>query len=427
MSFKNPCSARMGFFYVPIPHSCIKRHILLNFQHLPLLTISYMRFYRLTRLPILFLSCLLVSCSSTKKAIRVQPVSTMNSIRLLGQYDIPYGLSFKNTTVGGLSGIDYDSKNGLYYLICDDRSAINPARFYTAKIFVSQSGIDSIVFVSVNYLLQQDGTTFPNNKKDPQHTPDPEAIRFNPVSNTLVWSNEGERIVKDKQVVLSNPTVHIIDTTGKYTGHFQIPANLYMNPGIKGPRQNSVLEGMSFADNYASLFVNVEEPLYDDGPRADTTNSNAYIRIMKFDVKTGINTKQYAYPLDPVAYRPDPPDAYMINGVPDILFMGDDKLLVIERSFSTGRLACAVKLYIADLSEATDISKVPSLQSGILFNAARKKLLFNMDETGRYIDNVEGICFGPVLPNGKKSLLLVADNNFNPIQKSQVFLFEINE
>ena len=386
-----------------------------------------MRFYRFITPAILLISAVLFSCSTSQKVTQVQPVSTLKSIRLLGQYDIPYGLSFKNTTVGGLSGIDYDSKHGLYYLICDDRSAINPARFYTAKIFVTQTGIDSIAFVSVNYLLQPDGTTFPNNKKDPHHTPDPEAIRFNPVNNTLVWSNEGERIVNDKQVVLSNPTVHIIDTSGKYAGHFQLPANLQMHSEKKGPRQNSVLEGMSFADNYASLFINVEEPLFDDGPRADTTNNNAYIRILKFDVKSRLNTKQYAYPLDAVPYRPDPPDAYMINGVPDILFIADDKLLVIERSFSTGRLACAVKLYIADLSVASDISKIPSLQTGLSFKAAAKKLLFNMDETGTYIDNIEGICFGPVLPNGKKSLLLVADNNFNPIQKSQVFLFEINE
>jgi hypothetical protein len=49
----------------------------------------------------------------------------------------------------------------------------------------------------------------------------------------------------------------------------------------KGPRQNGVLEGITFADNYTSLFVNVEEPLYEDGPRADTIDNNAFIRILK--------------------------------------------------------------------------------------------------------------------------------------------------
>lgn len=415
----------MGFFYALSVCSIANSHHQLIFQHVPLPTIFFMGFYRATML--LLLNCMFFSCSISKKVTHVQPVSEIKSIRFLGQYDIPYELTFKNTTIGGLSGIDYDSKNDWYYFICDDRSAINPARFYTARIFISNTGIDSVSFVSVNYLMQPDGSTFPNNKKDPQHTPDPEAIRYHPVNNHLVWSNEGERIVNNKQVILSNPSVHIIDTKGNFSDSFKLPENLYMQQVTKGPRQNSVLEGMSFANNYTSLYVNVEEPLYDDGPRADTTDNNAYIRILKFDVKTKINTNQYAYALDPVPYKPNPPDAYMINGVPDILFIGDDKLLVIERSFSTGRLACAVKLYIADLSGATDISQVPFLQSGISFTAARKKLLLNLDETGTYIDNIEGICFGPVLPNGKKSLLLVADNNFNPIQKSQVFLFEINE
>ena len=50
-----------------------------------------------------------------------------------------------------------------------------------------------------------------------------------------------------------------------------------------------------------------------------------------------------------------------------------------------------------------------------------------MDDLGIYVDNIEGVTFGPLLPNGKKTLLLVADNNFNPIEQSQVFLFEISE
>ena len=48
-----------------------------------------------------------------------------------------------------------------------------------------------------------------------------------------------------------------------------------------------------------------------------------------------------------------------------------------------------------------------------------------MDDLGIYIDNIEGITFGPILPDGKRSLLFVADNNFNPLEKTQFLLFEI--
>ena len=48
-----------------------------------------------------------------------------------------------------------------------------------------------------------------------------------------------------------------------------------------------------------------------------------------------------------------------------------------------------------------------------------------MDDLGRYIDNIEGVTFGPVLPNGHESVIFIADNNFSPLEKTQVFLFEV--
>ena len=48
-----------------------------------------------------------------------------------------------------------------------------------------------------------------------------------------------------------------------------------------------------------------------------------------------------------------------------------------------------------------------------------------MDDLGIYIDNIEGVTFGPTLPNGHQTLLFVADNNFNPLEQSQLLLFEV--
>ena len=191
-------------------------------------------------------------------------------MRLIGEYDMPHNLLFGGTTVGGLSGIDYDSKQGVYYMISDDRSAINPARYYTAKIFFTEKKIDSVVFVKVTTLLQKNGTAYPNTKQDPAHTPDPEALRYNPVTRKMIWTSEGERIVKGKDTVLENPAITIISPDGKYIDTFPLPKNLRMQATENGPRQNGVLEGMSFANGYKTLYVNVEEPLYEDGPKADT-------------------------------------------------------------------------------------------------------------------------------------------------------------
>ena len=378
------------------------------------------------RICLLYCFVILASCNDLKK-ISQPPANNISAIKLLGKYEIPYNLQYNKTTVGGLSGIDYDIKNDQYYLISDDRSDINPARFYTAKIFITPKGIDSIRFVNVASLLQKGNIIYPNKKTDRFHVPDPEAIRYNPIKKELVWSSEGERIVKENDTVLINPSIITISRGGAFKNNFELPDNLIMHVTEKGPRQNGVLEGISFADNYRSLFVNVEEPLYEDGPRADLTDNNAYIRILKFDVASKKNIAQYGYKLEPVAYPPTPATAFKINGVPDILNIGENKFLVIERSFSTGRLACTIRVFITSLDGATDIKNTGSLKNNPNFKPATKKLLLNMDDLGIYIDNIEGMTFGPMLPNGHKTLLFVADNNFDVKEKAQLLLFEVIE
>ncbi|HEY1871275.1 MAG TPA: esterase-like activity of phytase family protein, partial [Chitinophagaceae bacterium] len=113
------------------------------------------------------------------------------------------------------------------------------------------------------------------------------------------------------------------------------------------------------------------------------------------------------------------------NGVPDILWIGENKLIVLERSFSTGIPACTIRVFLADLNGASNIADVNSLQSHPATKPIIKKLLLNMDDLDRYIDNIEGVTFGPVLPNGHRTLIFVADNNFSLHQKTQLLLFEI--
>ena len=381
--------------------------------------------FMLKRKTFLFLlfSCYIFSCTTVKK-IPSQASQNITTLKFLGGYVIPNDLNYKDTRVGGLSGIDYDALHDQYYMVSDDRSAINPARFYTAKIFFTQKGIDSVRFVKVNSMLQPNGKVYPNSSQDPLHTPDPEAIRYNPILNQLIWSSEGERIIKGKDTILENPAITIISPEGKFLDSLPVPDNLYMRSTEMGPRQNSVFEGLGFADNYKTLFVSVEEPLYEDGPRADVKETNTCIRILKYSLGERKNTAQYAYKLEPLAYLST---GYKINGVSDILALGDNKLMVIERSFSTGRLACTIRLFLADLGEASDIKNIPSLKNDRSFKPATKKLLLNMDSLGIYIDNIEGLTFGPKLPNGHKTILFIADNNFNLLQQSQLLLFEVSE
>ena len=378
-----------------------------------------------------FLTChlLLIACftaNAQNDAAQKRTCYPIQSISWLGEFDISNNRQFDSTTIGGLSGIDYDAATNTYYLISDDRSQINPARFYTANISISLKGIDSVKFTGVHFMLQPDGKPYPNSEQNPSKTPDPEAMRFDPVHQRLVWTSEGERIVRAKDTVLENPTIISIDKSGKYLDSFPIPANLKMHAWEKGPRQNGVLEGLAFDHQFKTMYVSVEEPLYEDGPRADTSATPAYIRILKYNTLTHLNTRQYAYRLDQVAYAPKPSTAFKINGVSDIMSLENDRLLVIERSYSSGRLSCTIKAYQVDLNDASDISRL-SLAKHPSFVPVKKKLLLNFDSLGKFIDNIEGVCFGPRLANGKRSLIFVSDNNFNAFQKTQLLLFEVNE
>jgi hypothetical protein len=373
----------------------------------------------------IFFICLqvLLGCHTSQK-IAGNKTDSISQLKFLSEDTVAYGQQFNGTVIGGLSGIDYDAKRDVYYTVSDDRSEHNPARFYTAKIRVTDNKIDSVEFIDVKSLLQKDGTVYPNSKHDPYHTPDPEALRYNPAQDEFVWSSEGERIVRPGVIVLEDPSVIAINRNGNYKDSFALPANMHMQATEKGPRQNSVFEGVAFSGDDKYLFVSVEEPIYEDGPRADV-NRSAWTRIIKFDAKTRMPIAQYAYLLEPVARPAKPPESFKINGIPDILCIGKNKLIVLERSFSTGTEGCTIRVFLADLNGATNIANVNSLQSQPVSKPIAKKLLLNMDDLGRYIDNIEGVTFGPVLPNGHRTLIFVADNNFTSKQKTQFLLFEV--
>ncbi len=351
-------------------------------------------------------------------------IKSLSSLKFLSEYEVPFNKAFMNTKIGGLSGIDYDSANQVYYVISDDRSGFNPVRYYTVKVILSGNGIDSVQFIGMNFLLQENGNTFPNSKTDAQLTPDPESIRYNPVTHQLIWTSEGERGKRQDHFVLQNPAINISDRDGKNKGTFPVAKNLQMTESEIGPRQNGALEGLTFADHYKVLYASMEEPLHEDGPRADLSN-NSPIRIYKYDVREKKIAAQYAYALESVARAPVPATAFKVNGISEILSFGKDKLLVMERSFSTGRLACSVKIFKADLQLATDVSSVASLADPSPIKFAKKELLLDMDSLDRYIDNIEGMTFGPRLSNGHQTLIFISDNNFVPLEKTQFLLFEV--
>jgi hypothetical protein len=350
---------------------------------------------------------------------------SISSLKFIGQYTFPHNRYFRNTVVGGLSGIDYDRANDQYYLVCDDRSERNVARYYSARIPVSEKGIDTVMFSDFKPLLDSTGRAYPGVRENRWRTPDPESIRYNGATGEVVWSSEGEREIFQKDTVLIDPVIQVIGTDNKYKSSYRLPGNLRMQATESGPRQNGVLESLAFTDDFASLYTCLEEPLYQDGPRPSTVETKSWVRIYKFDAKSQVNTAQYAYKLEKVAYPASPPTAFKVNGVSEILYLAPDKLLTVERSYSTGSFAFVIKVFIADLSKAENIAGNSSLIKTPPRQAAIKKLILDMSKLNVFVDNIEGVTFGPTLLNGHQTLIFVADNNFKSLERNQFLLFEV--
>ncbi|MGH3048168.1 MAG: esterase-like activity of phytase family protein, partial [Gaiellaceae bacterium] len=124
-----------------------------------------------------------------------------------------------------------------------------------------------------------------------------------------------------------------------------------------------------------------------------------------------------------------PPTNFAVNGLVELLPLNNQFLLSMERSFSVGAPGTGntIKLYIVALPGATNVNGLHSLAGAHeRVRPARKTLLLDLDALGIPLDNVEGMAFGPDLPDGRRSLLLVSDNNFSPIQFTQFLLFAVS-
>ena len=55
----------------------------------------------------------------------------------------------------------------------------------------------------------------------------------------------------------------------------------------------------------------------------------------------------------------------------------------------------------------------------------QKRLLLDMSALGIYIDNIEGVTWGPRMADGRRTLLFVSDNNFDTAQQTQFLLFSV--
>ena len=335
-------------------------------------------------------------------------------LQFLGQHIIPTGTQFEGTEFGGLSGIAFDSRRQVFYALSDDPSQIDPARFYTLRIGVT-GGAPTVQILDVTTLTDA-GQPFPAQSLDP------EGLALTG-SRTLVITSEGfaNRLI--------DPWVREFSLEGRRLRDLPVPDAFRPNAGgTRGVRLNLGFESASATPDGRWVFSGTEGALVQDGPPA-TVAAGSPARLLRYDLWLGALDRQYVYPTDPIARAPVPPTAFAVSGLVELLPFDTQSLLSMERSFSVGvpGTGNTIKLYTVSVEGADDVNGIESV-APILgsIETAQKSLLLDLDALGLPLDNVEGMDFGPTLPDGRRSLILVSDNNFAPAQFTQFLLFAIS-
>ncbi|MEB3312426.1 MAG: esterase-like activity of phytase family protein [Snowella sp.] len=345
------------------------------------------------------------------------------SLDFLGEYELPK-TAFQDTNVGGLSGITYDRQEDLFYAVSDDRK---DPRFYTLKINLknhenNHPQIEKINIERVTFLKNPQGEIYP------PLTTDFEGIGLTP-RRTVFISSEGD----NQRKIL--PFIGEFDlVTGQLKNDLRLPQR-YLSPKKNDEDQSP--RGIQNNLGFESLAVGASSTLKDDPFRLFTANENPLFQDVDLEkLPKELPLRFLHYVINPIGdpiivsenlYLLDPaPSGTFSNGLNDIVTLNQEGYFIsLERNF--GLAGFGVKLFQVVNANATDTSRITSFKNGIGdVEPLRKKLLLDLDELGIDLDNLEGLTFGPKLPDGSQSLILVSDDNFSDRQINQFLLFRLN-
>jgi hypothetical protein len=341
--------------------------------------------------------------------------SAAPKLEFLGEEILPTGLQFEGTEVGGLSSIAYDAERDLYYVIADDASVIDPARYYTFELDVADGNLDpgDVVVDDVTTLLDAAGLPFA-------------AASFDP---------EGLALTKDDELVITSegiatrlipPWVRLFGLDGRQRADLPVPLAFIPDaiPQTRGVRQNLGFESGATVGPY--FYTGSEGALVQDGPAAGL-GVESPARLLRYNLKTGRPDRQYVYVTEAIAEPPVPPTNFAVNGLVELLALDKHSFLSMERSFSVGAPGTGntIKLFTVEISGAQNVNGRERLTG--TEQPVTKELLLDLDALGIPLDNVEGMAFGPDLADGRRTLVLVSDNNFAPAQFTQFLLFAFSE
>lgn len=341
-------------------------------------------------------------------------------LRFIGDQNISTGEKFKETELGGLSGLAYDKSKNKIIAICDDRSALNDARFYQFDLKLDEKNF-KVTPSEVVILKAPDGKPFKKGLVD-----------FEGITlwgDDVIVSSEGW-INKEPSV---DPEIFRFTRNGEYKMSLPIPEQFLTKKGtVKyGPRDNLVFEALSSSKDGKVLWAGMEEALFQDD-RTSTPSYESTVRLIQYkDLKP---VKQVAYKMEKVPSIPVAGLTVGETGLSEILAVDENHFYSIERSYMPLAKKVVIRLFYNTVTDkTTDVSKSDSLEKSLKdLKLVEKELVADLENFKNQmsvdfqnLDNIEGITFGPVLSNGHETIVLVSDNNFKKNQRTQFLAFEI--
>ena len=347
----------------------------------------------------LFLALFAASCAPAVPPPRAAAAIPKLSLLGAGPLVIPSRTRVDGLRVGGLSGI-VRAPDGTWLAVVDNEGE-TPARVFRLGFAVGQEGAvrerkDRRVARGAIRLEGLNGQTFDGKNFDG------EGIALE-LSGRLLVSSETE------------PSIREFSPTGQLIGTLPVPP-FFLTAKGRGTRGNQGFESLTLEPGGDVLWTANERALQQDAP--DDPAKPSPVRLLRYERRgeAFAPAAQYVYEVEPIA--PPPGQGFSIRGLAELLAVPGGSLLALEREFVAGR-GMKIQLFLVSPAGATDVSDFDSL-AGQSWTPARKTLLYDFASAGFVPDNIEGLAWGPPLPDGSRTLVLVSDNNFELVQQTQI-------
>ncbi|MCY2942262.1 MAG: esterase-like activity of phytase family protein [Planctomycetota bacterium] len=336
-----------------------------------------------------------------------------------------------NNRLGGFgSAIAYTGQGNKYLLLPDrgpgDGANSYSCRFHLAEITVLTQGKIDFKLLKTTLLKTPEGNPLTGLSKG-----------FGPLGNR--FDPEGIRVLKNGSILISDeygPSVWLFDSTGKLKHKFLIPEKFLIQNksddaekefppfNKKGRVTNKGFEGIAISSDQKKWIAALQGSLIQDRnpSNSDLKTNGENLRFLETSIE-GKHLREIVYKMESAK-----------NGVNEILAIGEEDYLVLERDSDAGESAGFKKIFRISTKNVTDVSKILELPSSKLPEGivpVSKNLYLDLLDPkfglkGKdFPAKIEGLAFGPDLPDGRKLLIITTDNDFKPEEPTWIYAFAV--